>query len=85
MTAGYAPIMPTYQGQVSEEGLIDLVEYIKNLNSNYRIQQTLTASQLSRWASRRVQFWLELARNELPHPGDAGAGHVARKVGQDGT
>jgi cytochrome c oxidase subunit 2 len=47
VTAGYAPIMPTYQGQVSEEGLIDLVEYIKNLNSNYRIQQTLTASQLS--------------------------------------
>jgi cytochrome c oxidase subunit 2 len=46
VTAGYAPIMPTYQGQVSEEGLIDLVEYIKNLNSNYRIQQTLTASQL---------------------------------------
>ncbi len=47
ITAGYAPIMPTYQGQVSEEGLIDLVEYIKNLNSNYRIQQTLLASQLS--------------------------------------
>ena len=47
ITAGYAPIMPTYQGQVSEEGLIDLVEYIKNLNSNYRIQQTLVASQLS--------------------------------------
>ncbi len=46
-TAGYAPIMPTYQGQVSEDGLIDLVEYIKNLNSNYRIQQTLLASQLS--------------------------------------
>src|ERR1700678_4350233 len=46
VTAGYAPIMPTYQGQVTEEGLIDLVEYIKNLNSNYRIQQTLTASQL---------------------------------------
>ncbi len=47
ITTGYAPIMPTYQGQVSEEGLIDLVEYIKNLNSNYRIQQTLVASQLS--------------------------------------
>jgi cytochrome c oxidase subunit II len=46
-TVGYAPIMPTYQGQVSEEGLIDLVEYIKNLNSNYRIQQTLLATQLS--------------------------------------
>jgi cytochrome c oxidase subunit 2 len=47
ITTGYAPIMPTYQGQVSEEGLIDLVEYIKNLNSNYRIHQTLVASQLS--------------------------------------
>ncbi len=45
VTAGYAPIMPTYQGQVSEDGLIDLVEYIKNLQSNYRIQQTLTTSQ----------------------------------------
>src|SRR5277367_4546473 len=44
--AGYAPIMPTYQGQISEEGLIDLVEYIKNLNSNYRVQQTLNASQV---------------------------------------
>ena len=39
--------MPTYQGQVSEEGLIDLVEYIKNLNSNYRIQQTLNTTQVS--------------------------------------
>ena len=45
VVAGYAPIMPTYQGQVSEDGLIDLVEYIKNLNTNYRIQQTQTTSQ----------------------------------------
>jgi cytochrome c oxidase subunit 2 len=45
-TAGYAPILPTNQGQVSERGLIDLVEYGKNLNSNYRIQQTLTAREL---------------------------------------
>jgi len=45
ITAGYAPIMPTYQGQISEEGLIDLVEYLKNLNSNYRVQQTLNTSQ----------------------------------------
>ena len=41
VTAGFAPIMPTYQGQISEDGLIDLVEYIKQLQSNYRIQQTL--------------------------------------------
>ena len=45
-TAGYAPIMPTYQGQISEEGLIDLVEYIKKLNTNYRVQQTLNTSQV---------------------------------------
>src|ERR1700738_2454553 len=45
ITAGYAPIMPTYQGQVSEDGLIDLVEYIKSLQSNYRVHQTLTTSE----------------------------------------
>ena len=46
VTAGFAPIMPTYQGQISEEGLIDLVEYIKTLHSNYRIQQTMNTSQV---------------------------------------
>jgi cytochrome c oxidase subunit 2 len=45
VTAGYAPIMPTYQGQVSEEGLIDLVEYLKQLQTNYRVQQTLTTTE----------------------------------------
>jgi cytochrome c oxidase subunit 2 len=45
VTAGFAPIMPTYQGQISEDGLIDLVEYLKTLNTNYRVQQTLTTSQ----------------------------------------
>jgi cytochrome c oxidase subunit 2 len=45
ITAGYAPIMPTYQGQLSEDGLIDLVEYLKTLNTNYRVQQTLTTTQ----------------------------------------
>ena len=46
ITQGYAPIMPTYQGQISEEGVIALVEYIKNLNSDYRIQQTLNTTDL---------------------------------------
>jgi cytochrome c oxidase subunit 2 len=46
VTQGYAPIMPTYQGQVSEEGIISLVEYIKNLSSDYRIQQTLNTTDL---------------------------------------
>jgi len=44
VTAGYAPIMPTYQGQISEDGLIDLVEFIKNMQSNYRVQQTLVTA-----------------------------------------
>ena len=46
ITQGYAPIMPTYQGQVSEEGVIALVEYIKNLNSGYRIEQTLNTTDM---------------------------------------
>jgi cytochrome c oxidase subunit 2 len=45
VTAGFNPIMPTYQGQISEDGLIDLVEYIKNLQSNYRVQQTQMTSE----------------------------------------
>ena len=44
VTAGFAPIMPTYQGQISEDGLIDLVEYIKNMQSNYRTHQTLVTA-----------------------------------------
>jgi len=46
VTQGYAPIMPTYQGQISEDGVIALVEYIKNLNSDYRVQQTTTTTTL---------------------------------------
>ena len=45
LPSGFAPIMPTYQGQISEDGLIDLVEYIKNMQSNYRVQQTLMTSE----------------------------------------
>ncbi|WP_109488227.1 cytochrome c oxidase subunit II [Occallatibacter savannae] len=46
VTQGFAPIMPTYQGQVSEDGVIALVEYIKQLNSDYRIQQTTNTTSL---------------------------------------
>jgi cytochrome c oxidase subunit 2 len=31
MVAGYPPIMPTYQGQVSEEQITELIAYIKSL------------------------------------------------------
>ena len=46
VTQGFAPIMPTYQGQISEDGVISLVEYIKSLNSNYRVDQTLNTTAL---------------------------------------
>jgi cytochrome c oxidase subunit 2 len=38
--------MPTYQGQVSEDGVISLVEYIKSLDTNYRVDQTLNTTTL---------------------------------------
>jgi cytochrome c oxidase subunit 2 len=33
VTAGYQPIMPTFQGLVSEEGLLELIEYVKSLQA----------------------------------------------------
>jgi cytochrome c oxidase subunit II len=33
ITAGYQPIMPTFQGLVSEEDLLRLVEYVKSLRA----------------------------------------------------
>jgi len=31
VTAGFQPIMPTFQGLVNEEGLLELIEYVKSL------------------------------------------------------
>jgi hypothetical protein len=31
MVAGYRPLMPTFRGQISEEGLMALIAYIKTL------------------------------------------------------
>ena len=33
MVQGYAPLMPTYQGQISEDGLASLLAYIKSLGA----------------------------------------------------
>jgi cytochrome c oxidase subunit 2 len=38
--------MPTYQGQISEEGVISLIEFIKNLNSDYRVEQTVNTTDM---------------------------------------
>src|SRR5262245_45337689 len=34
VTAGFQPIMPTFQGLVSEEGLLELIEYVKSLKQD---------------------------------------------------
>lgn len=44
--AGFVPIMPNYQGQISEEGIIELIEYIKSLNSNNRLTQMMNKSEI---------------------------------------
>ena len=33
ITAGFQPIMPAFQGLVSEEQLLELIEYVKSLQS----------------------------------------------------
>ena len=30
IVAGYQPLMPTFQGQVNEEGVMSLIEFIKS-------------------------------------------------------
>jgi len=34
VTLGFQPIMPTFQGLVSEEGLLELIEYVKSLKQD---------------------------------------------------
>ena len=41
IVAGYQPIMPTYQGQISEEGLLQFIAYIKSLR---KTNDTTTAA-----------------------------------------
>ena len=36
IVAGYQPLMPTFQGQVTEEQLLALTEYIKGLPAAQR-------------------------------------------------
>ncbi len=45
-TEGFTPIMPTYQGQISEDGVVELIEYLRNLTTGYRLEETLNTTQL---------------------------------------
>lgn len=40
---GYEPVMPTFQGLVSEEGLMSLIEYVKSLSATQAGQQASAA------------------------------------------
>jgi cytochrome c oxidase subunit 2 len=37
IVAGYQPIMPTYKGLISEEGILQLITYIKSLSAEERV------------------------------------------------
>jgi cytochrome c oxidase subunit 2 len=37
---GYQPLMPTFQGQVTEEGVVALIEYIKSLGQKAPAEQS---------------------------------------------
>ena len=43
---GFVNIMPTFNGHISEEGVMALVEYIKRMDSYYRIEQTQNTTDL---------------------------------------
>ena len=38
VAAGFQPIMPTFQGLVTEEQLLELVEYVKSLRALPQVQ-----------------------------------------------
>lgn len=47
VVAGYQPLMPSFQGQVSEEQLLALIRYVKQLNQTAPGEGVQTAAQLS--------------------------------------
>jgi len=40
VVAGFQPIMPAFQGLVSEEGLLELIEYVKSLHTETPVEPT---------------------------------------------
>jgi cytochrome c oxidase subunit II len=39
VVAGYEPVMPTYQGQISEDDLLQIIAYIKSLGTEGRVER----------------------------------------------
>jgi cytochrome c oxidase subunit 2 len=44
LVVGFGPIMPTFQGQVSEDQLMQLIAYIKSLHASAETTPTVAAS-----------------------------------------
>lgn len=40
VVAGYEPLMPTFEGQINEEDMVDLIQYIKSLGATARTPDT---------------------------------------------
>lgn len=53
IVAGFQPVMPTFQGQISEEGLLQLIAYIKSLR--LQTDQTTTALTTKKPVSSEVK------------------------------
>jgi cytochrome c oxidase subunit 2 len=45
VVAGYEPVMPSYQGQIDEEDLLKIIEYIKSIGTDAANPDSLAASQ----------------------------------------
>jgi cytochrome c oxidase subunit 2 len=39
VAAGYKPVMPTFQGRISEDELLKIIAYVKSLGKNERVEQ----------------------------------------------
>lgn len=62
VVSGFQPIMPTFQGQISEEGLLQLLEYIKSLKD----EQAMPADNRSPAAVSPAEANLPKARTPKP-------------------
>ncbi len=56
IVSGFKPIMPSYQGQVSEESLMALVAYIKSLSQPQRVERQATGIRCSRAVERAIRL-----------------------------
>src|SRR5216683_582995 len=71
IVSGFQPIMPTFQGVVSEEGLIQITEYIKHLSSQESdpLNNRTTPTELRDNEVPTIQQELQQGNQPAPTPG----------------